>query len=60
MKFMSFGSTLSYPHEEFLNLRPPRSKYSPHQPRSKFNPHPPRQCGYSQPAQDLSGHTQRS
>jgi len=31
IKFMCFGSTLIYPHNEFLN---------PH--RSKFNPHPPR------------------
>ena len=56
IKFMCFGSTPSYPHKEFLNLRPPciRTKYNPHPPRSKFNPHakqcgfphPPRKCGY--------------
>ena len=32
---MSFRSTLSYPHKEFLNP-------CPLPPRSKFNPHPPR------------------
>jgi len=26
---MCFGSTLSYPHKEFLNPRPPRTKYNP-------------------------------
>jgi len=39
MKFMCFGSTLSYPHKEFLIP-----------PRTKFNPHPHRKCGYPQPA----------
>jgi len=53
IKFMCFGSTLSYPHKEFLIPRPPRT-------RSKFNPHPhrtrtqssagSRKCGYPQPA----------
>ena len=38
MKFMCFGSTLSYPHKEFLNLRLPST-------RTKYNPHP--QCGPS-------------
>jgi len=44
IKFMGFGSTLSYPHEEFLISRPPRtrSKFKPLPPRSKFNPRPPR------------------
>jgi len=32
IKFMCFGSTLIYPHEDFLILRPPRT-------RSMFNPH---------------------
>jgi len=27
MKFMCFGSTLSYPHKEILNPCPPRTKY---------------------------------
>jgi len=35
IKFMWFGSTLIYPHKEFLIPRPPRT-------RSKFNQHPPR------------------
>ena len=39
IKFMSFGSTLIYPHEEFLIPRPPRT-------RSKFNPQPPRTRTY--------------
>jgi len=38
IKFMCFGSALSYPHKEFLNPRPPRTKYNPLPPRSKFNP----------------------
>jgi len=49
---MCFGSTLSYPHKEFLNPRPPRtrSKYNPHPPRSRFNAHPhAKQCGFSHP-----------
>jgi len=60
IKFMCFGSTLSYPHKEFFNPRPPRTKYNPLLPRSKFNPHPhakqcrlpypPRKCGYPEPA----------
>jgi len=43
IKFMGFGSTLSYPHEEFLISRPPRtrSKFKPLPPRSKFNPRRP-------------------
>jgi len=32
---MCFGSTLSYPHKEFLNPRP-------HRTRTKYNPLPPR------------------
>ena len=32
---MCFASTLRYPHKEFLNPRPPRT-------RTKCNPHPPR------------------
>ena len=35
IKFMCFGSAISYPHEEFLIPRPPRTC-------NKFNPHPPR------------------
>jgi len=62
MKFTCFGSTLNYPHKEFLISRPPRtrSKYNLHPSRSKFNPHPhakqcgfphpPRKCGYPQHA----------
>jgi len=29
IKFVRFDSTLSYPHKEFLNPRPPRTKYNP-------------------------------
>ena len=36
IKFMCFGSTLSYLHKESLNL--PRTKYNPLMPHSKFNP----------------------
>jgi len=40
IKFMCFGSTHIYPHEEFLIPRPPRT-------RSKFNPHShAKQCGF--------------
>jgi len=49
IKFMCFGSTLIYPHKEFLNPRPPctRTKHDPLPPRSKFNPHPhAKQCGF--------------
>jgi len=41
IEFMCVGSTLSYPHKEFLN--PPHT-------RTKYNPPPPRDCGYPQPA----------
>ena len=43
IKFMCFGSTLKYPHKEFLIPRPPRTrtKYNPLPPRSKFNTRPP-------------------
>jgi len=39
IKFMCFGSTLIYPHKEFLIPRPSRNstKYNPLPPRSKFN-----------------------
>jgi len=49
IKFMCFGSTLIYPHEEFLIPRPSRtrSKFNPRPPRSKFNPHA-KQCGFPQ------------
>jgi len=56
--FTCFGLTLSYPHKEFLNPRPPRSKYNPHPPRSKFNPHAKQFAGtrnprgLTRPAQD--------
>jgi len=30
IKFMCFGSTLIYLHEEFLILHPPRNKFNPH------------------------------
>jgi len=53
MKFMCFGSTLSYTHKQFLNTSPPRtrSKYNQLPPRSKFNPHQhAKQCGFPHPA----------
>jgi len=40
IQFMCFGSTLIYPHEEFLIPRPTRT-------RSKFNPRPSRTCTQS-------------
>jgi len=50
IKFTCFGSTLSYPYNDFLNPRPPRT-------RSKFKPHPhAQQCGLNRPAQDSSLH----
>jgi len=53
IKFMCFGSTHIYPHEEFLIPRPPRtrSKFNPHSHAKQCGfPHPPRKCGYPQPA----------
>jgi len=32
---MCFGSALSYPHKEFLNPRPPRSKFNPSRTRDQ-------------------------
>jgi len=40
IKFMCFGSTLSYPH----------STLSYPQKKEFLNPHPPCKCGYPQPA----------
>ena len=45
IKFMCFGLTLIYPHEEFLIPRPPRTKFNPH-------PHT-KQCGFPQPAPQM-------
>jgi len=33
IKFMSFGLTLLYPHEEFLIPHPPHTKFNPRLPR---------------------------
>jgi len=49
IKFTCFGSTLGYPHKEFLNPPRTRSKYNPHAKQCVF-PHPPCKCGYPQPA----------
>ena len=46
---MCFGSTLKYPHKEFLIPHPPctRTKYNPLRSHSKFNPRPPRTLKHS-------------
>ena len=51
IKFICFGSTLSYPYKEFLILCPPCT-------RTKFNPRPSRtgthsQCGLTRPRRTL-------
>jgi len=50
IEFMCFGSTLIYPHKEFLIPRLPRSKFNPHPHVKQCGlSHPPRKCGYPQP-----------
>ena len=48
IKFMCFGSTLIYPHEEFLILHPQQVQPAPALPCSKINPHA-KQCGFEYP-----------
>jgi len=52
IKFMCFGSTLSYPHKELLVPRWPSTctKYNPLPPRNKFNPRPPARVAVQVPA----------
>ena len=50
VNFTSIGSTFSYPHREFLNPRPPRTKFNPLRTHMHISlcglPYTPRKCGF--------------
>jgi len=52
IKFRCFGSTLSYPHKEFLNSRPPRTRTQSNAGSRPANAGTRNSRGLTRPAQD--------